>query len=239
MTPERDQADLFALTLELLGREGADADLVRLLAECPRRRDRLAQAADRDLAVAFGGIDREAGVDPALDLAHVGKGQRRRRAPAAARRSPGRSAPRAGGGRRCSAGTRAGRRNRRAAGSAASAPARGRCRCRARSRGRRRAVGCSGRPSARSASAAIRSGSTSSPTTVNPRLARWMATRPVPQPRSRTAPSASARQLLPERQVGGVGAALDVVPDRHRAHCQNSLARPRPASSLRSSSRAV
>ena len=50
------------------------------------------------------------------------------------------------------------------------------------------------------------------------------------------------RQLLPERQVGRVGAALDVVPDHRRAgraHRQNSFARPRSASSLRSSSSAV
>ena len=50
--------------------------------------------------------------------------------------------------------------------------------------------------------------------------------------------SGRARQLLPERQIGRVGAALDVVPDRD-AHCQNSFARPRSASSLRSSISAV
>ena len=54
-------------------------------------------------------------------------------------------------------------------------------------------------------------------------------------------PAGAPRQLLPERQVGAVGAALDVVPDHvpRRAHRQNSFARPRSASSLRSSSRAV
>src|SRR6185503_5174022 len=49
------------------------------------------------------------------------------------------------------------------------------------------------------------------------------------------------RQLLPEAQVGLVAAALDVVPDRRRrsVHRQNSFAKPRSASSLRSSISAV
>jgi len=53
--------------------------------------------------------------------------------------------------------------------------------------------------------------------------------------------AAALGQLLPERQVGLVAAALNVVPDRGggRAHRQNSFAKPRSASSLRSSSRAV
>ena len=51
-------------------------------------------------------------------------------------------------------------------------------------------------------------------------------------------------QLAPQRQVGRVGAALDVVPDhdlgdRERAHRQYSRACPRSASSWRSSSSAV
>ena len=50
-------------------------------------------------------------------------------------------------------------------------------------------------------------------------------------------PARPLRQVLPDLEVGGVGAALDVVPDR--LHRQNSLARPRAASSLRSSSSAV
>ncbi len=62
----------------------------------------------------------------------------------------------------------------------------------------------------------------------------------------------SGGQLFPEAQVGGVGATLDVVPEDplvcaggvprgagSGAHRQNSLARPRSASSRRSSSRAV
>ena len=50
-----------------------------------------------------------------------------------------------------------------------------------------------------------------------------------------------ARQLAPQRQVGVVAAALDVVPDHVRgdAHRQYSFAWPRRASSSRSSSSAV
>jgi hypothetical protein len=40
--------------------------------------------------------------------------------------------------------------------------------------------------------------------------------------------AAALGQLLPEGQIGPVGTALDVVPDRgHAAHRQNSSARPR------------
>ena len=46
------------------------------------------------------------------------------------------------------------------------------------------------------------------------------------------------RQLAPQRQVGRVAAALDVVPD-DRAHRQYSLAAPRSESRPRSSSSAV
>ena len=55
-----------------------------------------------------------------------------------------------------------------------------------------------------------------------------------------------SRELLPEGQVGGEGAELDVLPDpllgRQRllpGHCQYSLASPRSESSVRSSSSAV
>ena len=75
------------------------------------------------------------------------------------------------------------------------------------------------------ASAAISSGSRSSPT------------RPVPAPGEVQGDAAGAaaevedrpvglgRQLLPERQVGAVGAALDVVPDQPRGSLRRSLAR--------------
>ena len=75
-----------------------------------------------------------------------------------------------------------------------------------------------------------------------PRAARWQATRPVPQPSSSTGPSAAAGELLPEGQVGGVGPALDVVPDDRASAvviARTPLPGPRSASSLRSSSRAV
>ncbi len=51
------------------------------------------------------------------------------------------------------------------------------------------------------------------------------------------------RHRVPEVEIGRVGAALDVMPDRGAlqagTHCQNSFASPRAASSLRSSSSAV
>ena len=64
--------------------------------------------------------------------------------------------------------------------------------------------------------------------------------RPVPAPTSRIGPSAAAGELAPERDVGVVASALDVVPDdllgRHR---NDPCAAPRATSSSRSASIAV
>ena len=57
-----------------------------------------------------------------------------------------------------------------------------------------------------------------------PARARSSATRPVPAPTSSTGPAARARELVPERQVGDVAAALDVVPDHVGVHRQYSCA---------------
>ena len=46
-----------------------------------------------------------------------------------------------------------------------------------------------------------------------PRAARSSATRPVPAPTSSTGPPAASARLAPQRQVVGVAAALEVVPD--------------------------
>ncbi len=65
-----------------------------------------------------------------------------------------------------------------------------------------------------------------------------------PRPQLEHRPARLGGELGPDRQVGGVGAALDVVPDHlrvqsGRAHCQNSGASPRALSSRRSSISAV
>src|ERR1700733_11480556 len=59
------------LALQLGGGQGADADLVFLLAQLAGRGDGLAQALDHDLLADVDRVQRQAGVDPAVDLAHV------------------------------------------------------------------------------------------------------------------------------------------------------------------------
>ena len=96
-----------------------------------------------------------------------------------------------------------------------------------------------GSPPARSRSTASSSASMSSAVTSCPARASSSATRPVPAPTSSTGPPASSRELAPQRQVGPVVAALDVVPDHVGVHRQYSSAWPRRASRSRSSSSAV
>ena len=77
-----------------------------------------------------------------------------------------------------------------------------------------------------------------------PRAASSSATRPVPAPTSSTGPRSRARELPPQRQVGAVAAALDVVPDHQRREGRALIASapatwPRRASRSRSSSSAV
>src|SRR4029077_135804 len=59
------------LALQLGGGKGADADLVFLLAQLAGRGDGLPQALDHDLLADVDRVQRQAGVDPAVDLAHV------------------------------------------------------------------------------------------------------------------------------------------------------------------------
>ncbi len=66
-----------ASLLQLGRREGHDPHLVRLLAQLAGRRDGLAEAVDDDFVRPDRGLDREARVDPAIDLAHVGQRWRR------------------------------------------------------------------------------------------------------------------------------------------------------------------
>ena len=177
--------------------EQAQRDLVELLAQLAGRGDGLAQAADDDRAGVEAGVERQARVDPAVDLAGVGQGRGRlldqlvgkavddrdRDGPPGAQVAARRSA-----GRRCA------RRRCRGAGSAASAPAPSRTGPRARTRRASPTSAVAGRPAlaARSLKAATRSGSRSRPCIRWPRRARSSATRPVPQPRSRIGPSTAA-----------------------------------------------
>ena len=135
------------------------------------------------------------------------------------------------------------RRARAAAGSSASARGSARSGARARSRARRPTTRRDRSPSAaaRAASAASSSGSRSSAVTSCPARARSSATRPVPAPTSSTGPGSARGQLAPQRQVGVVAAALDVVPhdQRREAHRQCPCTWPRRASRSRSSSSAV
>ena len=198
--------------------EGADADLVLLLAQLAVRGDGLAQALDHDL-VADCRRRRAAG------WSRPSRRPRARRGAAAsalvgapagcstiasATRPPGSQVA-----RRRSSGTRPARRRRRAAATScigASARA-SRVGSQLEAAGVADAAARSGRPSARSRQRRDQLRVEIEADRLGPRRARCRATRPVPQPRSRTGPSACARQLLPERQVGAVGAVLDVVPD--------------------------
>ncbi len=244
--PAGRRPQLRRLVLELVGAERRELDLVRLLAQLAVGGDGLAQAADRRSPPAST-RRRAAG------SSRPSRRPRGRRAAAAARprrrlghRLDDRGGEPAAGGRCAATQAQAGDAARPAPPSSCSSciGARTRPKLASSSKSRASPTTASHRQLAAARarrSAATSSGSRSRPTTVCPRRARCSATRPVPQPSSRTGPSAAAGQLLPERQVGGVGAALDVVPDRRRAraHRQNSSARPRSASSLRSSSRAV
>ena len=127
---------------------------------------------------------------------------------------------------RRSAGSRRGRRRRRAAAPSASgasttgeAPAEVEV-------ARVGAHGLDGQVARAPRSASSSTGSRSSPTTGTPRAARSSATRPVPQPRSSTGPAAG--ELAPEREVLGVAAALEVVPDHvELGHANDPFAAPR------------
>ena len=98
------------------------------------------------------------------------------------------------------------------------------------------------RRAARRSSSASSAGSMSSATTSWPRRARSSVTRPVPAPTSRIGPLRRGGELAPERDVGVVAAALDVVPDDvlgAGAHANDPVAAPRATSSSRSASIAV
>ena len=66
---DRHQADLGRLRLQLVGGQGADRHLVWRVGELTARRDLLAQAVDDDVLGPDRRLQRQARVDPAVDLA--------------------------------------------------------------------------------------------------------------------------------------------------------------------------
>ena len=233
-----------------LGAEGRDPDLVRLLAQRSRRaRPSGAGAGRRSRPARSPTSTAQARVDPAVDLAHVGE------AAAARRRARGMllddREPRAGppGAQRVGDAAQA-------RGAARSASARSWSSCigartsatrlvELEARGRRRSTALEparlalGRASLERREQ-LRVDVEPDHLVAAPGEVQGDPAGAAAELEDRAA--AALGQLLPERQVGVVGAALDVVPDRRprvRAHRQNSFARPRSASSLRSSSRAV
>ena len=138
---DRHQADLGRLGLELVGGQGADRHLVGFVGQLAGRRDLLAQPVDDDVLGPDRRFQRQARVDPAVDLADVGEERLRPlRAPACPRPSPPRGGRRGGAGRRSSRGRRGARRGWRASAAAASGRGPARPARAARSRARRRAA---------------------------------------------------------------------------------------------------
>ena len=231
----------------------AQRDLVDLLAQLAVRGDGLAQAADDDRAGVEAGVERQARVDPAVDLAHVGERRRRLLGQLVGQAVDDRDRDRPPAARWRAAQRRQATRSpavveqlhqlhrrqhqrepaRRA--SKLAGVADGGARRQAGARGALVEGGDQVRVEVEADASGGRAGRGAS------------ATRPVPQPRSRIGPPTALARAPPRaRRSPLVGAALDVVPDRGTAASvwRPLIARtPSPgratASSLRSSSRAV